>query len=170
MKRRLLCAALVLLFASGASVVDTGAHQRRRAPRRFVPRICNDPTVPCRTTNQFEPHELPFTVPADGVIEETEQFYAVILKSIRDPGCSRSIPEPERLQAQRLFPHNKVFASRCGDAGSVYYREVAPETQLMAVFAGRTRAEAMRFLATVRATGRYPGANLRRLRAGFNGT
>lgn len=170
MKLRLLCAALALLFVVGAGAPDAGGHQRRRGQRRAVPRICNDPSVPCRTSNKFEPHELPFTVSINSVIEETEPFFAVILKSVRDSECSRFVPESERLQAQRLFPNNKVFASRCGDAGSVYYTNTAPNTQFMAVFAGRTRAEAQRFLDTVRATGRYPNANIRRMRAGFNGT
>jgi hypothetical protein len=40
----------------------------------------------------------------------------------------------------------------------------------MAVYAGKTRAEAERMLAAVRATGKYPTANLRRMQAGFNGT
>jgi hypothetical protein len=40
----------------------------------------------------------------------------------------------------------------------------------MAVYAGKTRAEANRVLATVRATGRYRTANLRRMYVGFNGT
>jgi hypothetical protein len=40
----------------------------------------------------------------------------------------------------------------------------------MAVYAGRTRAEAAKFLAQVQATGKFPGANLRRMSIGFNGT
>jgi hypothetical protein len=40
----------------------------------------------------------------------------------------------------------------------------------MAVYAGRTRAQANAMLEKVKATGKYPGANLRQMRAGFNGT
>ena len=40
----------------------------------------------------------------------------------------------------------------------------------MAVFAGRTKAEAAKVLAQVKATGKFPGANLRLMQAGFNGT
>jgi hypothetical protein len=41
---------------------------------------------------------------------------------------------------------------------------------MMAVYAGSTLAEAKRVLAAVKATGKFPGANLRRIRTGFNGT
>jgi hypothetical protein len=40
----------------------------------------------------------------------------------------------------------------------------------MAVYAGATLAEAKRVLAAVNATGKFPGANIRRIRTGFNGT
>jgi hypothetical protein len=39
----------------------------------------------------------------------------------------------------------------------------------MAVYAGRTRAEANAMLARVKATGKFDGANLRRMSIGFNG-
>jgi hypothetical protein len=41
---------------------------------------------------------------------------------------------------------------------------------MMAVYAGSTLAEGKRVLALVTATGKFPGANLRRIRTGFNGT
>jgi hypothetical protein len=40
----------------------------------------------------------------------------------------------------------------------------------MAVYAGATPSEAKRILATIKATGKFPGANIRRMRTGFNGT
>jgi hypothetical protein len=40
----------------------------------------------------------------------------------------------------------------------------------MAVYAGITQAEANRMLAKVKATGKFPGANIRRMRAVMNGT
>ncbi|MDQ3917322.1 MAG: hypothetical protein M3348_02510, partial [Acidobacteriota bacterium] len=123
---------------------------------------------------EFQPYQLPFVVPANGVIWETEKFYAVILKSVRDPSqggdCNVFVPEAEREAAQALFPRNKVFASRCFEAGDLYYVGVADNTQFMAVYAGRTREEGLAVLEKVKATGKYPGANLRRMRAGFNGT
>jgi len=134
--------------------------------------LCPDPTVRCRTSYEFKPHQLPFALPENAVLWETEQFYAVVLKSVRDTAqdCSVFIPEAERLAAQRLFPRHKVFASRCYDPEELYYTNVAEGQQFMAVYAGRTRAEAGRMLSKVRATGKYGGANLRRMRSGFNGT
>jgi hypothetical protein len=157
---------LFALLASGASA------QRLKATRLAA--VCGDPTVRCRTTVEFQPYQLPFVVPKDGVIWETEKFYAVILKSVRDPSqggdCNVFIPEAEREAAQALFPRNKVFASRCFEPGDLFYTGVADNTQFMAVYAGRTRAAGQAMLEKVRATGRYPGANLRRLSSGFNGT
>ncbi len=168
-KAQLLCAVALALAASGGAA---SAQRRRSAPAPAA--LCPDPTVRCRTTAQFEPHQLPFRVPANWVIGETEQFYAVVLRSVRDPSqgtdCNVSIPEAERLEAQALFPRHKVFASRCYDPGEIYYTNVGQNQQFMAVYAGRTRAEAAAMLAKVKATGKYPGANLRRMRAGFNGT
>jgi len=146
--------------------------QRGRARRRPRLEICHDPTLPCRSTATFEPHDLPFRVPARAVIWETGEFYAVILKSFRAPeeDCEKFVPESERLAAQELFPRRKVFASRCWEPGTLFYTNTTPTTRFMAVYAGQTRAEAERVLAQVRATGRFPGANLRRMRTGFNGT
>jgi hypothetical protein len=84
--------------------------------------------------------------------------------------CERFISEEDRLEAQSLFPRNKVFTSRCTEPGDLYYTDTDPKQRFMAVYAGRTRAEAERTLERVKATGKYPGANLRRMRAGFNGT
>src|ERR687893_496780 len=106
------------------------------------------------------------------VLWEVEDFYAVILKSMRVADefgeCERFIPEEERLEAQRLFPRNKVFASRCMEPGDLYYTNTDPHYRFMAVYAGSTRAQAAAMLKKVEATGKYPGANIRRMRAGFN--
>ena len=181
LRRAALCA-LVALALEGAFVnvttveattaATTAARQRRRARRQPNLEVCHDPTRPCRSTATFEPHDLPFRVPARAVIWETGEFYAVILKSFRAPeeDCEKFVPESERLAAQELFPRRKVFASRCWEPGTLFYTNTTPDTRFMAVYAGRTRAEAERVLAQVRATGRFPGANLRRMRTGFNGT
>ncbi|HEX8337624.1 MAG TPA: hypothetical protein VF621_12900 [Pyrinomonadaceae bacterium] len=166
-KTRLLCVVLLgLLLVGGA------AAQRRKAARPAA--VCGDPTVRCQTSVEFQPHQLPFRLSPNSVIWESEQFYAVILKSVRDESggtdCNIFIPEPEREAAQALFPRHKVFASRCFDPGDLFYTGVAEGTQFMAVYAGRTRAEGQAMLERVRAAGKYPGANLRRLRTGFNGT
>ena len=168
MRKRFVSPVLVagLLFALFVPVSEA---QRGKAT------VCGDPTVSCRTGDVvFQPHDLQFRLPPRAVIWETEMFYAVILKSMRVANeyeeCERFIPEAERLEAQSLFPHNKVFANRCPEPGELYYTNTEPKARFIAVYAGRTRAEADRFLATVKASGKYAGANLRRMRAGFNGT
>jgi endonuclease V-like protein UPF0215 family len=69
-----------------------------------------------------------------------------------------------------LFPDRKVFSSRCVDVENLFYTNVNPKSRMMAVYAGLTLAEAKRVLADVRATGKFPGANIRQMRTGFNGT
>ena len=161
-----LCAVLLGLLAVG------GAAAQRRAPRLAA--VCGDPTVRCQTSVEFQPYQLPFRIPPNAVIWESEHFYAVILKSVRDESagsnCDIFIPEAEREAAQALFPRHKVFASRCMEPGDLFYEGVAQEVRFMAVYGGRTRAEGQAVLEKVKATGQFPGANLRRLRTGFNGT
>lgn len=177
MKKSGLQGALALLLLC---VVATGANvpnnSRQRAPRRkSAPRlaaICFDPAVKCNTSVGFEPNDLPFHVPPSGIVVETEFFYAVILKSMKvaDFNCETFVSEAERLQAQALFADRKVFSSRCAEPGFLYYTNVDPGTRFMAVYAGATGAQAARMLARVKATGKFPGANVRRMQVGFNGT
>ena len=172
-------AGLVGVVVFGGFLASTNAQRRRPAKHAS---ICFDPTVPCRTSVPFEPFNLPFRVPKNAVIYDTELFYAVILKRVHmaAENCDQFISEEDRLSAQALFPHRKVFTSRrCGDAGEVGYSNVnntdatddqKRPSEFMAVYAGATLAEANRILAAVKATGKFPGANIRRMRAGFNGT
>ena len=168
-KAQLFCVIILGLLACG--LISNGASAQRR-PRLGA--VCGDPTVRCQTSVEFQPYQIPFRIPPQAVIWETEQFYAVILKSVRDQSphgdCELFIPEPEREAAQALFPRRKVFTSRCMEPGDLFYTGVAENTRFMAVYAGRTRAEAQATLEKVKATGQFPGANLRRMRAGFNGT
>jgi len=154
-------------------VAGAASAQRGRKAPRLSP-VCGDPTARCQTSVEFQPYQLPFRIPPNAAIWETEPFYAVILKSVRDESkglnCDIFVPEAERLAAQELFPRHKVFASRCPEPGDLFYTNVSAETEFMAVYAGRTPAEGRAMLERVKATGRYPGANLRRMRAGFNGT
>jgi hypothetical protein len=169
-RRTLTSAAVCLLLLLSVGVEAQRNKGRRRPPPKGA--VCGDPTMACKTSAQFEPHDLPFQIPPRAVIWESEEFYAVILKSVAAPedDCEKFIAEAERAQAQQLFPHNKVFASRCAEPGSLYYTNVKPDVHFMAVFAGRTRAQADALLAQVKATGKYPDANLRRMSIGFNGT
>lgn len=161
---------LVCLLLTG-----TGNAQRRQARRtQQKGTVCGDPTLQCRTGDvKFEPYDLPFRVPVQAMIWESESFYAVILRSVRvaDDDCRTFVPEDEREAAQALFPRHKVFTDRgCGEPGQVFYTGTQHDARFMAVYAGRTRAEANALLARVKATGKFAGANLRRMSIGFNGT
>lgn len=172
MKLRIMCSVLAGALAVAVPGFSKSLSQTRQRRKASPPKICFNPSVPCKSVATFEPHDLPFELSANSVIDETEFFYAVILKSVRaeDTDCERFIPENERVQTQALFPARKVFASRCADPGTLYYTNVNPAQRFMAVYAGQTQAEAARVLVAVRATGKFPGANIRRMRAGFNGT
>ena len=135
--------------------------------------ICGDPTVTCKTNATFQPNDLPFRVPKTANIYDTDLFYAIMLKSANvsdENNCETFVPENDRLAAQALFPAHKVFSSRCADPGGLFYTNTGPKTRFMAVYAGMSLADANSMLRTVKATGKYPGANIRRMRAGFNGT
>ena len=160
----------VIVAVAAFVVFVSAAHAQRRGAGRLT--ICGNPSSACPSEAMFEAHDLPFRVPKNAVIWETELFYAVILKSINAPdeNCDLHITESERLAAQELFPGRKVFASRCVEPATLYYTNTRPNTRLMAVYAGPTLAEANRVLAAVKATGKFSGAYVKRMRAGFNGT
>ena len=167
--------ALVTLSALSGSVAAGQSHTQRHRAKKGS--ICGNPTVACKTSVPFEPNDLPFRVPANSVIFDTELFYAIILKSVgtSEDDCTVFVPENERLQTQALFPEHKVFTSKCADPGGenpglLFYTNVNPKVKIMAVYGGTTLAEAKRVLEAVKATGNFPGANLRLMRTGFNGT
>jgi hypothetical protein len=166
MRNRFLCASFIgaVLVCALIFTADVEA-QRRRG------QICGDPAMSCGAANEFQPHDLSFRIPRNAVIWESEMFYAIMLKSVSAKNnCDVHVSEDERLEAQSLFPRNKVFADRCPEPGTVFYSGTNSDYRFMAVYAGKTRAEAARMLARVKATGKYPTANLRRMSAGFNGT
>ena len=157
------------IVTQGLFSFNTTAQKRKPAKHLTV---CGDPNFTCPSEIKFEPYDLPFRFPQNAVIYDTELFYAVILRSVPSPqdNCDNFIPEPERLAAQALFTNRKVFASRCAEPGQVSYTNTGTNQQFMAVYAGLTLAEANRTLATVQATKKFPGANIRRMRAVINGT
>src|SRR5262249_12719341 len=114
------------------------AAQKKSAPKRLA--ICGNPNVTCKSSITFESYDLPFRIPQNAVIYDSELFYAVILKSVPSPtdNCDNYIPEPDRMAAQMLFVNNKVFTSRCVEPGRVSYSNTNPETQFMAVYGGLT--------------------------------
>ena len=162
--------------ASAAAAPPTASTAAKPAqPRRRTAhlKVCGNPQVACRTSLTFKEYDLPFQMPANTAIYETELFYAVILKSVRSTmgdDCQVFVPESDRLAAQALFPDRKVFTSRCYEPGEVGYTNTSSTAHFMAVYGGLTLAEANRILAKVRATGKYSGANIRRMRAMLNGT
>ena len=161
---------LVILIGVTLPIAFTAEAQKRKPAKRLT--VCGNPNVTCPSEITFEPHDLPFRFPQNAVIYDTELFYAVILKSVPSPAdsCDNFIPEPERLAAQILFPNNKVFSSRCAEPGQLSYTNTSPRSHFVAVYAGLTQAQANRMLASVQANGKFPGANIRRMRAVMNGT
>ena len=162
---------VVAICAIMISALTTSATAQRRKPVKRLS-VCGNPNISCPSALTFEPYALPFRMPQSSVIYDTEFFYAIVLKSVStaNNNCDNYIPEPERLAAQILFPNNKVFASRCAEPGEVSYTNTSTDANFMAVYAGPTLADANRMLATIQATRKFTGANIRRLRAVINGT
>jgi len=168
---RLRVTAIALIAGATLSLgAGTMSAQKRKAVRHGV--ICGNPTVPCKTSATFPPNDLPFRIPSTFNIYDTDLFYAVILKSVTVPAdnCDTFVSESDRLAAQRLFPDHKVFSSRCADPGELSYTNTSPKARFIAVYAGMTLADAKLMLARAKATGKYPSASVRRMRAAFNGT
>ena len=166
MRHRFLSTVLVGAFVVGALGLIHSAEAQRRPSRRG--QVCGNPADKC---GEFQPYDLQFRWPRNVVIYETEPFYAIILQSISaKDNCETHISEETRLETQKLFPRHKVFTDRCPDAGSIYYSDTNSDYRFMAVYAGKTRVEAERMLASIKAQGKFPTANIRRMRAGFNGT
>jgi len=155
------------IFVSCAFIASVSAQSK-------LGKICGNPNVKCSTGNAtFETYEIPFALPRNAVIYESESFYAIILKSVKqtpEVNCEDAISEDERLDIQAMFPNNKVFALKCSEAGNLYYTNVANNVNFIAVYAGRTLAEAKKFLKTVQSKGTFKGVNIRKIQAGFNGT
>jgi len=126
-----------------------------------------NPANPCSDGN-FKPHELCFETPKDGIGRDeylSESFYAIILKTAER--CT--ITEKERLQVQALLAKSKVFSMRfsCDDdiEENISYTNVNDKYGFLAVYAGRTMKEARARLEEVKATGQFPGANIRKMQA-----
>jgi hypothetical protein len=92
-------------------------------------------------------------------------FHAVILRT----AARCSVKEAERREVQALFPSRKVFFPRSGCDDSpeenIAYTNVDDKFAFLAVYAGATEPEAREFLKQVKALGRFPGANVRRMQA-----
>ncbi|MDQ2745907.1 MAG: hypothetical protein M3T96_01435 [Acidobacteriota bacterium] len=161
----------ILLIAWVA--IPIGVNAQRRPVK--TAKVCGNPQIKCRTdASFFQPHELAFEIPKNNsVIVDSEFFYAIILKTVKlnsNTTCDNAISEDERLETQAVFPENKVFVLKCSGAGDIYYSNVADNVSFIAVYAGGNLTEANGFLKTVKANGKYKGANVRRMQAGINGT
>ena len=117
---------------------------------------------------KLQGHDISFELPHDEIARgeyRSEPFYAILLKTTRP--CS--VTEPERLAVQALLPENKVFSTRfyCNEdiEENITYTNIDPKFGFIAVFAGFTRPQAEKLLATVRAMSKFPGANIRRIEA-----
>jgi hypothetical protein len=169
--RRSGSAVVLLVGVAALSLFTVTISAQRRKPAKHGT-ICGNPTIKCRTSATFPENDLPFQIPSNANIYDTDLFYAIILKSVNvaADNCERFVPEGERLAAQAIFPDHKVFSSRCADPGGLFYTNTSSKTRFMAVYAGMSLTDANKMLAAVKASGKYPGANIRRMRAGFNGT
>lgn len=148
--------------------------------------VCPKPGQRCDVPEKrFAPYELPFRLPrrlGANVEYASAPFYAVVLLRERDPACdggeyTRKV-ERLRRRAQGLFPERKVFADhQCPDMGAVAYtmldRPAAGRTgdsaaaeAFVAVYAGKTEAEARAVLTKARA--RFPGSTVRRMRVSYS--
>ena len=136
--------------------------------------ICGDPADKgCMPQyDGFEANDLTFLTGraqlGTGTRHESDEFYAVILQSIKAASAKSSmgcdfISETKRLAEQKLAPHNKVFTSRNGCAGKtiVGYSSVNQDFNFLAIYAG-TETQARALLQTLKR--RYPQANIRKMR------
>jgi hypothetical protein len=148
-------------------------HSFAQKKNRKIPKVCGNPEAACEGRSSYQPYELPVVWPANSVIAESEPFYAIILKSAKSDfsGDCEKVFSPEEIQSfQNQFPTNKVFALKCADTGYNYYTGVDGNYVFIAVFAGRTLAQANKFLTEVKASTGIQGLRVRKMRVGTNGT
>ncbi len=175
MSRRLFAPLVAVALLGGTfatlSVSPAANAQVKRKPK--LGKLCPDPNAECKTAARFEPYDMPFEIPEDGGIFESEPFYAVVLRSFKAPDGDEKqiIPESERLKVQDMFPDRKVFASRAAlEPGSVIYVDVPYNVRFLAIYGGKTQAEANGVLAQVKSAGKYTGAYTKKMQVSFNGT
>ncbi len=163
---------ILLIFIVFAAFAGTAAAQKKAK----LGKVCGDPTVTCKNADNFQPYDLPFNMGTENsAIYESEKFYAIVLRSVKLKNswgdCEKpQFPESERLPIQELFPNNKVFTQNCVEPGTNYYTGVANQTVFIGVYAGRTLAEANKFLKKVKAAGKFAGVRVRQMQIGINGT
>jgi hypothetical protein len=162
---------------------------RIAAPRPLVPRtlvqqeVCPDPKRPCNSkAKQFAPYEISFQLPGKltrGKTYKSIPFYAVLIKTFAEETCDAADHtvsiERERQRIQLAYPANKVFAAySCPNLDAVDYSfagrtDSSGERVLImtfiAVYAGKTEADARQFLGYVKTV--YPQATLKLMTASY---
>jgi hypothetical protein len=138
--------------------------------------VCPDPIKSCpATAYEFQANELPYHLPAQltwQTAHYSAPFYAVILRSVKavemqnaesgDEVCKGFVEEAERLAIQAKFPAHKVFTSRNGCAPMVSYHGVNSHYNFIAVYAGKTKAEAASIVEQAKQAG-FKDASLRKM-------
>jgi hypothetical protein len=137
--------------------------------------VCPNPAAPCRPHSYtFQPYELSLYLPKElawMTSHYSQPFYAILLRSMKampaenpTDECRGYFAEDERLKVQAMFPQRKVFSSRngCFGPGMVWYTNVDPKYNFLAVYAGTTLEEARRFLKQVQAKG-FRDATIRKM-------
>jgi hypothetical protein len=137
--------------------------------------VCPNPTAPCRPHSYtFQPYELSLYLPKElawMTAHYSQLFYALLLRSMKampaqnpTDECRGYFAEDKRLKVQAMFPQRKVFSSRngCFGPGMVWYTNVDPKYNFLAVYAGTTLEEARRFLKQVQAKG-FRDATIRKM-------
>jgi len=163
---------LLLALAGAAHAQRDEADEDEAAQQKVAKKVlthgevCPHPAKPCLDVEKFRDNELSFRLKSkfnfDRGQDRSAPFYALILKS----GELCKMPDAERVAIQAQFPTRKVFLHRyfCEDFGDkVTYSNVNRKAGFIAVYAGKTEAEAKQFLAEVKAAGRFADANLRRM-------
>src|SRR5258705_6965322 len=137
--------------------------------RETLGAVCSNATSYCKSSHQFTSYQLPFEIKEPLVFGRSYKsvpFYAVILQSVAAntaTDCAH-ISEEQRLETQTLFADREVFASRSSCAEElILYTNVNQQFNFLAVYAGTTKAEARQVLNKVKASNRYPQAQLRRM-------
>lgn len=167
----------LLIILAVIFLTTTFTSAQRKAAKAGT--VCGDPNAACASRSNFNDQDIPFEHGKNYAVAESEKFYIVILKSYKvdalDPeegrdACEVGPPDTDRSNAQFTFKKNKIFFARgCYSIENSYYTGIDEKTIALAAFAGRTKAEADRFLSVVKKAG-YRDAYLKRITTGFNGT
>lgn len=170
---------LSLVFISNRSFAqfETAIKSKIHSPNATV---CPNPENPCKD-DRSEANDLSFHLANDLKWQNTYysvEFFAILLKSVKSKPdqrhdskikCSGYIGEKERKEVQALFSKKKVFASRFGCTDHmIFYSGTNLQYNFLAVYAEKSKDEAQKTLAEVKAAGKFKGANIRKMQAVYD--